>query len=247
MPDLHAGGPGRHRGRHARAARPRGRAARGDRGRHRPARKRDLDGQDVPEARHVRGPDVERRDVLRPARAELLRARREDREGQAPRPRLVLDALRARRGPHRRPHEPLQHDVQPVLHGREPGRVRPRARLGRHQEDPRQRRSRSSRSARCRSSSPGGEPTISPLFLEAMRYAREIGYFSVQCATNGIRFAQEPEFAKAADEAGLRLAYLQFDGVGNEAERAPRGRQPLRREAARDRQPRTRPGSTSRS
>ncbi|MGA7990503.1 MAG: radical SAM protein [Thermoanaerobaculia bacterium] len=62
----------------------------------------------------------------------------------------------------------------------------------------------------------GGEPTISPHFLEATRYAREIGYFSVQCATNGIRFAQEPEFAKAAYEAGLRLAYLQFDGVGNE-------------------------------
>jgi uncharacterized radical SAM superfamily Fe-S cluster-containing enzyme len=62
----------------------------------------------------------------------------------------------------------------------------------------------------------GGEPTISPFFLEATRYAREIGYFSVQCATNGIRFAQEPEFAKAAYDAGLRLAYLQFDGVGNE-------------------------------
>jgi uncharacterized radical SAM superfamily Fe-S cluster-containing enzyme len=62
----------------------------------------------------------------------------------------------------------------------------------------------------------GGEPTISPFFLEATRYAKEIGYFSVQCATNGIRFAQEPAFAKAAYDAGLRLAYLQFDGVGNE-------------------------------
>jgi tetraether lipid synthase len=63
----------------------------------------------------------------------------------------------------------------------------------------------------------GGEPTISPFFLQATRYAKEIGYFSVQCATNGIRFAQEPEFAKEAYEAGLRLAYLQFDGVGNDA------------------------------
>ncbi len=62
----------------------------------------------------------------------------------------------------------------------------------------------------------GGEPTISPFFLESIRYARQLGYFSVQCATNGIRFAQEPEFAKEAAEAGLRLAYLQFDGVGNE-------------------------------
>ncbi|MBL8111247.1 MAG: radical SAM protein, partial [Acidobacteria bacterium] len=62
----------------------------------------------------------------------------------------------------------------------------------------------------------GGEPTISPHFLTAVKYAREVGFFSVQCATNGIRFAQEPEFAKAAHEAGLRLAYLQFDGVGND-------------------------------
>ena len=62
----------------------------------------------------------------------------------------------------------------------------------------------------------GGEPTLSPHFLPAIRYAREIGYFSVQCATNGVRFAQEPGFAKAAAEAGLRLAYLQFDGIGNE-------------------------------
>ena len=62
----------------------------------------------------------------------------------------------------------------------------------------------------------GGEPTLSPHFLRAIRYAREIGYFSVQCATNGIRFAQEEDFAKEAAEAGLRFAYLQFDGVGNE-------------------------------
>ena len=37
----------------------------------------------------------------------------------------------------------------------------------------------------------GGEPTLSPHFLPAVRYARKLGYFSVQCATNGIRFAQE--------------------------------------------------------
>ena len=62
----------------------------------------------------------------------------------------------------------------------------------------------------------GGEPTISPHFLAAVAYARQVGYFSVQCATNGIRFAQDAEFARAAAAAGLRLAYLQFDGVNNE-------------------------------
>ncbi len=63
----------------------------------------------------------------------------------------------------------------------------------------------------------GGEPTLSPHFLRAIEYAKRIGYFCVQCATNGIRFAQDREFARAAKQAGLRLAYLQFDGIGEEA------------------------------
>ncbi len=63
----------------------------------------------------------------------------------------------------------------------------------------------------------GGEPTISPWFLDAVRYARKVGYNSVQAATNGIEFAKDPEFAKKAAEAGLRYAYLQFDGIGNAA------------------------------
>jgi 7,8-dihydro-6-hydroxymethylpterin dimethyltransferase len=63
----------------------------------------------------------------------------------------------------------------------------------------------------------GGEPTLSPHFLDAVRYAREVGYFCVQCASNGIRFAQDPEFCRRARQAGLRLCYLQFDGVSNEA------------------------------
>ncbi|HKB09416.1 MAG TPA: radical SAM protein [Vicinamibacterales bacterium] len=63
----------------------------------------------------------------------------------------------------------------------------------------------------------GGEPTISPWFLDAVRYARKVGYNSVQAATNGIEFAKSPEFARAAADAGLRYAYLQFDGIGNAA------------------------------
>ena len=63
----------------------------------------------------------------------------------------------------------------------------------------------------------GGEPTLSPYFLDAVRYARKVGYNSVQAATNGIEFAKSPEFARAAAEAGLRYAYLQFDGIGNAA------------------------------
>jgi uncharacterized radical SAM superfamily Fe-S cluster-containing enzyme len=63
----------------------------------------------------------------------------------------------------------------------------------------------------------GGEPTLSPYFLDAVRYARHVGYNSVQSATNGIEFAKSPEFCKQAAEAGLRYAYLQFDGIGNDA------------------------------
>jgi uncharacterized radical SAM superfamily Fe-S cluster-containing enzyme len=63
----------------------------------------------------------------------------------------------------------------------------------------------------------GGEPTLSPYFLDAVRYAVKVGYNSVQAATNGIEFAKSPEFCKQAAEAGLRYAYLQFDGIGNEA------------------------------
>ncbi|HEY2846920.1 MAG TPA: radical SAM protein, partial [Pyrinomonadaceae bacterium] len=63
----------------------------------------------------------------------------------------------------------------------------------------------------------GGEPTLSPYFLDAIRYARKVGYNSVQAATNGIEFAKSKEFCREAAEAGLRFVYLQFDGIGNDA------------------------------
>ncbi len=63
----------------------------------------------------------------------------------------------------------------------------------------------------------GGEPTLSPYFLDAVRYARKVGYNSVQAATNGIEFAKSFEFCQQAVDAGLRYAYLQFDGIGNAA------------------------------
>ena len=44
-----------------------------------------------------------------------------------------------------------------------------------------------------------------------------MGYTSVQAATNGIEFAKSPEFCRQAADAGLRYAYLQFDGIGNAA------------------------------
>ena len=45
----------------------------------------------------------------------------------AAQPRHVVHQARARSGPDDRPDQPLQHDVRPLLHGRESGRLRPRA------------------------------------------------------------------------------------------------------------------------
>jgi hypothetical protein len=62
----------------------------------------------------------------------------------------------------------------------------------------------------------GGEPTLSPFFIEAVAYAKKIGFYRVLAATNGIRFAQSEEFTRQAHEAGLHGAYLQFDGTSEE-------------------------------
>ncbi|MBN1570078.1 MAG: radical SAM protein [Acidobacteria bacterium] len=62
----------------------------------------------------------------------------------------------------------------------------------------------------------GGEPTLSPHFLDAVAHAKKIGFYRILAATNGIRFAQSEEFARQAMEAGLHGTYLQFDGVSNE-------------------------------
>jgi uncharacterized radical SAM superfamily Fe-S cluster-containing enzyme len=62
----------------------------------------------------------------------------------------------------------------------------------------------------------GGEPTLSPHFLEAVAYAKNIGFYRILAATNGIRFAQSEEFTRQARDAGLHGTYLQFDGTSNE-------------------------------
>src|ERR1700676_1189690 len=63
----------------------------------------------------------------------------------------------------------------------------------------------------------GGEPTMHPYFIDAIRYARKLGYNSVQAATNGIEFAKSKDFCKKVFEAGLRYAYLRFVGIANDA------------------------------
>jgi uncharacterized radical SAM superfamily Fe-S cluster-containing enzyme len=65
----------------------------------------------------------------------------------------------------------------------------------------------------------GGEPTISPIFLDCVQLAKSLGFGRVHAATNGIRFAQESDFAKVAKEAGLHGVFLQFDGLSTHANR----------------------------
>jgi len=70
----------------------------------------------------------------------------------------------------------------------------------------------------------GGEPTIYPHFLDAIKKASTMGFVQVQVATNGIRFSKEPEFLKAAAEAGLNSIYLQFDGLREDIYISARGK-----------------------
>jgi hypothetical protein len=65
----------------------------------------------------------------------------------------------------------------------------------------------------------GGEPTLSPWFLDSVAYAKKLGFYRILAATNGIRFAQSEEFTRQAREAGLHGTYLQFDGTTNEKNR----------------------------
>jgi len=69
----------------------------------------------------------------------------------------------------------------------------------------------------------GGEPTIYPHWFEALRLAKELGFSHIQCATNGIKFA-DLEFAQRSHEAGLHTIYLQFDGVSDDIYLRTRGR-----------------------
>jgi uncharacterized radical SAM superfamily Fe-S cluster-containing enzyme len=62
----------------------------------------------------------------------------------------------------------------------------------------------------------GGEPTLSPIFLEAVQYAKSMGFHRLHVATNGVRFAESKDFAFQAKAAGLHAVYLQCDGVSEE-------------------------------
>ncbi len=206
LPDVHArsaSGNSRRQERRQRAAEREGRRNQGDDSR---ARRQDPDGEGLPHSRPFRRRDGDRHGVLQASRRRLPGPRHpRPQRREAAQPRHQHDQARPRLGAHGRPDEPLQHDVRPLLHGREPGRVRPRADVGRHQDRCSTTRSRIKPRRQMSVQFSGGEPTISPYFLDAVRYARKVGYNSVQAATNGIEFAKNPEFAKTGGRSRSAL------------------------------------------
>jgi uncharacterized radical SAM superfamily Fe-S cluster-containing enzyme len=69
----------------------------------------------------------------------------------------------------------------------------------------------------------GGEPTVYPYFLEAVKAAKELGFAQIQVATNGVRLAKEEGFAQKCVDAGVHTIYLQFDGFDDEMYKDVRG------------------------
>lgn len=63
----------------------------------------------------------------------------------------------------------------------------------------------------------GGEPALRDDIFEIVRLVRKEGFDHVQFNTNGIRLANEPDFARKLREAGVNVIYLSFDGVTPES------------------------------
>ena len=59
----------------------------------------------------------------------------------------------------------------------------------------------------------GGEPTMRDDLFAIVKKAKEMGFSQVQIATNGIRIAQDQQYAKDLCDAGVCTLYLHFDGV----------------------------------
>ncbi|MEM5783049.1 MAG: radical SAM protein [Candidatus Aenigmatarchaeota archaeon] len=59
----------------------------------------------------------------------------------------------------------------------------------------------------------GGEPTIRNDIIEIVKEAAKLEFKQIQIATNGIRIAEEPGFAKKLKEAGLDTIYLKWNGM----------------------------------
>jgi uncharacterized radical SAM superfamily Fe-S cluster-containing enzyme len=69
----------------------------------------------------------------------------------------------------------------------------------------------------------GGEPTLREDLPQIVALARKLGFDHVQINTNGIRLAQDFEFAQALKDSGVTDFFLQFDGVTDDVYARIRG------------------------
>ena len=88
-------------------------------------RRQGRDREDLPHTRHVYRHARDRPGVSQAHREPVSRPRLQGRRSRPPRSRHIVDSAWPRRGAHDRSHQPLQHDVRSMFHGRESSRLRP--------------------------------------------------------------------------------------------------------------------------
>ena len=69
----------------------------------------------------------------------------------------------------------------------------------------------------------GGEPTMREDLPEIIKLGREKGFGFFQLNTNGLRLAEEPDYAQSLRVAGLDTVFLQFDGLDDSVSLRLRG------------------------
>ncbi|MGC8491161.1 MAG: radical SAM (seleno)protein TrsS [Syntrophobacteraceae bacterium] len=70
----------------------------------------------------------------------------------------------------------------------------------------------------------GGEPTLRDDLPEIISLGRSLGFGFIQVNTNGLRLAQDGNYAKELKNAGAASVFLQFDGIEDSTHIALRGR-----------------------
>ena len=70
----------------------------------------------------------------------------------------------------------------------------------------------------------GGEPTLRDDLPEIIADAKRAGLRYVQLNTNGLRLAEDPNYAATLSAAGLSFVFLQFDGLTSDIYKTLRGR-----------------------
>jgi uncharacterized radical SAM superfamily Fe-S cluster-containing enzyme len=69
----------------------------------------------------------------------------------------------------------------------------------------------------------GGEPTMRNDLPKIVAMASRMGFDHIQINSNGLRLAQESDYAPALKEAGATTVFLQFDGISDDVYRRIRG------------------------